>query len=376
MSAKTKPVKQRQFKQSKTKQSKTSRKSELKSKLKQKLKQQSKPKATKSKIKPKASLHPNNPHQGRYDLPLLCKALPELSAHICQNPLGENTIDFSNPMAVKVLNKALLFHHYKLKYWDIPAGFLCPPIPSRADYIHHIAQLLNPDNSNNNPQKTHNPQGIRALDIGTGANLIYPIIGVQAYGWRFTATDIDPVAVENAKFICQQNSSLKHKIRVQQQKNPQHIFQGIIKANDWFDVTICNPPFHSSMDEAMASNQRKQKNLADNKSKRGLQAGHGKLTNHTTKDNSAKSNTINLLNFGGQKAELWCEGGEIAFLKRMAKESQQFAGNVGCFTTLVSKAENVKPLTDLLNKLGVTRLTEIPMQHGQKTTRVLAWGWD
>ena len=41
-----------------------------------------------------------------------------------------------------MLNRAILMHHYGVKSWDIPAGYLCPPIPGRADYIHSVADLL------------------------------------------------------------------------------------------------------------------------------------------------------------------------------------------------------------------------------------------
>ena len=43
---------------------------------------------------------------------------------------------------MKALNKALLAHFYAVKHWDIPDGFLCPPVPGRADYVHHLADLL------------------------------------------------------------------------------------------------------------------------------------------------------------------------------------------------------------------------------------------
>ena len=93
--------------------------------------------------KPAAStLHPRNPHQGRYDFDKLIKALPELEKHAITNPSGEATINFSDADAVLTLNKALLAHHYNIKYWDLPKGYLCPPIPGRADYIHQVANLL------------------------------------------------------------------------------------------------------------------------------------------------------------------------------------------------------------------------------------------
>ena len=58
------------------------------------------------------------------------------------NPFNDLSIDFFNPKAVKMLNKALLKQYYNIDNWNIPADNLCPPIPGRADYIHHIADLL------------------------------------------------------------------------------------------------------------------------------------------------------------------------------------------------------------------------------------------
>lgn len=40
-----------------------------------------------------------------------------------------------------------------------------------------------------------------------------------------------------------------------------------------------------------------------------------------------------MLNFGGQQQELWCEGGEVAFITQMIAESQQFGRQVKWFTS-------------------------------------------
>lgn len=304
-------------------------------------------------------LHPRNPHQGRYDFEALISTLPELEQHTTLNPDGEPTINFADNDAVVALNKALLAHHYDVRFWDLPQGYLCPPIPGRADYLHYIADLLTEAHDGKIPKGKQ----IHALDIGTGANCIYPIIGSQSYGWKFTTTDIDPVSVSTAKTICEANTNLKPLIKIKQQKQADQIFHGIIGQHDYFDITLCNPPFHASLDEAIAANQRKQQNLKNNRSKRNQHKRH-----HTH-----VSQTKQQLNFGGQKAELWCEGGEIAFLKRMAYESNEFTQQVGWFTSLVSKSENVNPLEQLLKKLGAKQITITPMRHGQKTTRILAW---
>ncbi len=294
----------------------------------------------------KAGLHKRNLHRFGYNFKELMKTTPALKNFVGKNQYGNLSIDFSEPKAVKTLNFALLQKYYDIKFWDIPDGFLCPPIPGRADYIHHVADLLG---------KKSQQRQVRALDIGTGSNLIYPRIGSQVYGWEFVASDIDPKSIKNANKIIDKNPSLK-RIETRLQKNKSFISRGIIQQDEKFDLTICNPPFHSSLKEAMAGNHRKTRNLGRNQQKK----GHQKT--------ATKS-----LNFGGQKAELWCPGGERAFLKNMIEESRQFSDQCLWFTTLISKKENVAPCQSLLKKLKAKEVRVIEMTQGQKKTRILAW---
>ena len=304
-------------------------------------------------------LHPRNPHQGRYDLNALVELCPELKAHLKLNPRGEQTVDFSNEQAVRLLNQALLAQHYQVAHWNIPEGYLCPPIPGRADYIHYAADLL-----------IGKKNSAKVLDIGTGANCIYPIIGCRSYGWKFVASDIDPIAVATAKLIVESNPVLKNKIKLVEQKQKQSIFNGVIGANDLFDLTLCNPPFHASLAEANAGTERKQKNLSKNKAKN--KSHHN--SHHSSKVQAATDHTKGR-NFGGQKAELWCDGGEIAFLKRMINESQGFAQQVMWFTSLVSKSDNIDPLKKLLNQVGAKQVKVVSMSQGQKVSRLIAWNF-
>ena len=279
----------------------------------------------------------------------LCKACPELRSYLKSNPKDETTIDFSDSKAVLYLNKALLAHYYQTPNWQIPEGYLCPPIPGRADYIHHIADLLTPAGHPEVPTG----KNIRVLDVGTGANCIYPIIGSRSYGWKFVATDIDPVAVKVAKVIVQANPGLGKLVELRLQKDPGAIFKGIINSTDRFDLTMCNPPFHASLAEARAANQRKRDNLNKGKAAGGSSP----------------------LNFGGQNGELWCAGGEIGFLTRMANESIEYARQVYYFTSLVSKGENIAPLKKLLSRLGAQKIDVIRMSQGQKVSRLLVWSF-
>ena len=291
------------------------------------------------------TLHLRNFHNDRYDFNALIKTNPDLQEFVKPNKYGDLSIDFANPQAVISLNKALLAYFYGIKNYAIPNGYLCPPIPGRADYVHHIADLLAKTNGNKIPKgKT-----VRGLDIGVGANCIYPIIGTSVYSWSFTGSDIDKISIQSAQNIIDSNESLKDNITVKLQENQKNIFKGIINKDDKFHFTLCNPPFHKSLEDTLAGNKRKIQNL--------------------TKQDNAK----NALNFGGKNNELWCEGGEVAFIKKMIKESFEFSKNCLWFTTLVSRKENLDFIYDALEDIEVMEYKTIDMAHGQKISRVIAW---
>ncbi|MEZ8608255.1 23S rRNA (adenine(1618)-N(6))-methyltransferase RlmF [Vibrio sp. 10N.239.311.G01] len=319
--------------------------------------------------KPQGGLHPRNQHTGRYNFELLVAALPELKEHLIKNPVGEDTINFSDPLVVKLLNKALLAHHYGVKHWDIPAGYLCPPIPGRADYIHRVADILNSDGQG----EPYNHASVKALDIGVGANCIYPIIGATEYKWRCTGTDVDSVSIKTANFIAESNPNLKGKIRARLQADSESIFKGVIKDNERYDVTICNPPFHSSLEEAEKGSQRKLDNLAANRAKKAGQSFKPEMNKKPVKLDKSTKQDKPTLNFGGQKAELWCPGGEAAFIMKMARESQLFATQVLWFTTLISKKDNVDMVRSELGKLRAKQVKVVEMSQGQKVSRFIAW---
>lgn len=299
-------------------------------------------------ITEKTNLHPRNPHRFGYDFNQLIASNPELKAFVFTNEYGTKTIDFSIPEAVKALNNSLLISEYGIQNWDIPKDYLCAPIPGRADYIHYIADLLASSNNGIIPEG----ETVQGLDIGIGSNCIYPIIGNSVYNWSFVGTDIDENAIQNCKKIIENNPQLIDAISLQLQVESRFIFKNIITQEDKFAFTICNPPFHSSAAEATKSSLRKVNNL----------------------ETSAKEKIIKpVLNFGGQNAELWCEGGELGFITQMIFESAKYPLQCFWFTTLVSKKENLSSLYKTLNKVSAVEVKTIAMAQGQKTSRIVAW---
>jgi 23S rRNA (adenine1618-N6)-methyltransferase len=297
---------------------------------------------------PRAGLHPRNRHQGLYDFVALTLALPELSAFTTTLPDGGTSIDFSDPAAVRALNRALLKTHYDIAHWDLPDGYLCPPIPGRADYLHGIADLLAESNAGVIPHGA----AIRALDIGTGANLIYPLLGHREYGWRFVGTDIDATALRAAGAIVAANG-LRKAIELRHQTEPACIFDGLLRDSEAFDLTLCNPPFHASAEDAARGSARKWRNLGK------AQASRAGVP----------------LNFGGRSAELWCPGGEAGFVRRMIRESATIPTRVCWFSTLIAKSEHLVDVRRQLKQVGARDVREIPMAQGNKQSRFVAWSF-
>ena len=277
-------------------------------------------------------LHPKNIFKNGYNFDELSVQNPELKQFVAKNKFGTVTIDFSNPEAVRELNKALIFSLDKISNWNFPRENLCPPIPGRLDYIHYLADLLS------------FKEEVKILDIGTGATCIYPLIGVSIYDWSFVATDIDLDSLDTAQDIIDDNK-LTEKIELRQQFKEENILKGIIVDGDSFAAVMCNPPFYKSAEEAQGANGRKSKNLGNNA----------------------------VRNFAGNNNELWYIGGEKAFLHNYLYESSLFKTTSKWFTSLVSKKENVKSLEKSSKKLGATEFKVIPMHQGNKVTRIVAW---
>ena len=289
----------------------------------------------------KATLHPKNKNRKQYDLLALVKEIPELEKYVKKNKDGEQTVDFSDPIAVKLLNKALLSHYYDVKFWKFPDTNLCPPIPGRADYIHHMSDLLD--------ESMRKGKTINCLDIGVGASCIYPIIGITEYNWNFIASDIDRKSIATAKKIISSNPNLKGKVDFRFQNDSNKIFEGILKEDDRIEITICNPPFHASRKEALEEQRKKVRNL------------------------TGKYHQNPKLNFSGASEELIYEGGEYQFIQNMIKESVKYANNCVWFSTLVSKKKNLHGIYINLKRLKVHQIKEIEIITANKKSRIIAW---
>lgn len=292
----------------------------------------------------KAGLHPRNRHAVGYDFARLMATSAGLRPFVQCNAYGNDSVDFADPEAVKALNQALLREAYGIQGWELPPGYLCPPIPGRADYLHHLADLLAASNGNVIPRGP----GICALDVGVGASAIYPLLGHREYGWSFVGVDVDASALASAARILAANPGLSQAIALRRQPDPKRMLQGIVKADERFDLTLCNPPFYASSREAQEATQEKWRKLGRGDSGR---------------------------NFGGQGAELWCEGGETGFIVRMIQESRGLADRIAWFTTLISASRHLPAVQRALRSAKARDIRVIAMAQGQKQSRFVAWSF-
>ncbi|KAH8739310.1 YbiN-like RNA methylase [Cryptosporidium ryanae] len=302
---------------------------------------------------------------------LLSFGYPELIDCIKINN-GKVHINYDNPRAIYKISKVLLHYRYKIT-WKIPRGFLVPTIPSRVNYVHYIADLLTPEHIFNTeetkglfsktclPHKTgikHEtefcsvktyliPTGrqIFGLDIGVGANCIFPILCNSIYSWSMVGTDISTESLFISNSIIEINN-LSDSIKLIHQKNVDQILVGILDhpkiSNTYFAFSICNPPFYSSNEDSINST-------------------------HPNRSRSCK------------EYEVITIGGEFNFLLKLYKQSKNFQKRVIWFTSQVSKLKNIKKLREIFRyelcskKLEATRI--ISLKQGKHEKWVLAWSF-
>lgn len=271
---------------------------------------------------------------------MLIRNYEALKPHVFVNEFETQTINFSDPEAVKALNTALLITYYKVKYWEFPDDNLCPPIPSRADYMHHLSDLLRHSNLETD---------VKILDIGVGATCIYPLLGNALFNWKFVGVDIDEKSLQIAKAIID-NNFLANVIELRHQIDYRNILKRVIEPSDRFTASVCNPPFFKSQAEALEATKTKLKGL-------------GMPTDKAVR------------NFSGTPKELCYAGGEKAFLHNYLYESSHYKQHCFWYTSLVSNVSHVRSMEASLKKLGATEFQVLDMNQGNKVSRVVAWSF-
>jgi len=324
--------------------------------------------------------HPRNAFKGSYDMEKLCQAYPSLQPYVVspndsakannskssKKAPNRPTIKFADPNAVRALNTALLVSDYNIKpnYAEIlPGNALIPPVPGRADYIHHLADLLGGEQDGNSPEGS----SVRGLDIGTGASVIYPLVAASTYGWSMVASEINFPSLQSARRIIKENT-LENLIDLRQQESEENIFDGILEPKEEIDFVMCNPPFFPSLEAFQAENARKVKGLA--------RGGMNKRSRSLSKAHEADQKNEASNNFGGTDSELWCEGGEVSFVRRMIDESKskRYRYKFLWCTSLVSRESNCERIEKYLrSNAQPADVRRISFGAGKKSASILAW---
>ena len=243
----------------------------------------------------------------RPDFLTLIKEFPELKKYkLKQNEDNEDEFqfDWSNNELSLLMDKSILNYYFNIKYYDIPKGFLIPPIPSRINYINLINSIIT---------KLINDIDIKniiGIDIGTGANIIYPILGYSIYKWKFICTEINKEAYNNAKLILQKNN-LENNINIIKQNNKDNIFISILNRENKYIFSMCNPPYYNYENEIKLEDKKRD----------------------------------NEYNFD----EIYYKNGEYGFFQRYFEESICYKNNVFLYTILIGKKINAENIYDKLS---------------------------
>ncbi|KAI1437902.1 hypothetical protein GGR50DRAFT_685573 [Xylaria sp. CBS 124048] len=249
-------------------------------------------------------------------------------------------LDFSDPAATVQLTRALLKEDFGLEV-SLPPDRLCPPVPNRHNYILWLKDLL--DSTASSYSEQYEPERrVTGLDVGTGASLIYPLLGcIQRPAWYFIAVDIDAKSLSSARENARLNN-LESRIRIVEHTAS----DALICPHDWdtdtIDFAMVNPPFYASDTELL--------DLAKRKS----QPPHSACT--------------------GAPVEMICDGGEVGFVKRIINESLTLRDKVQWYTAMLGKQSSLEVLVDILKQHGITNFAVTTFIQGSKTRR-WAIGW-
>ena len=265
------------------------------------------------------------------DFLILMKQFPELKKFIIKQDEDKEKVfsfDWSNNDFSLLMAKSILDYYFDIKYYHVPKGYLIPPIPSRLNYINLI-------NSSLNEIKEENIMGI---DIGTGANIIYPILGNSVYNWKFICSEINNDAYNNAKIILQKNN-LEKNINLIKQNNKNNIFLGILNQEKKYTFSMSNPPYYDYEQEIKIEDKKRD----------------------------------NEFNFD----EVYYKNGELGFFERYFQESICYKKNIFLFTILIGKKSNAEIICDKINSYkDIIKLCDMKkIQTGNNMRYVIYWSF-
>ena len=243
------------------------------------------------------------------------------------------TVDFSSWTHARALTGAILSSAHGVVGWDVPEGHLVPAETNRRRYVEWVEKLL----------RLSSPRGeggVRGLDVGTGASVIYPLLGAATRGWRFVGTDVTDEALTCARENLRRNPRLEALIEIRDARGENgerdRVLKGVVKEGETFSFCMCNPPFFESMEEAGRNPQTA---------------------------------------YGGTEAEMVFPGGEEAFVKKIFSDSLEMKHAIHWFTTMCGKKKTMTSMRTLLHALRVPAIRTTELVHGKTSRWCIAWSF-
>jgi len=281
-------------------------------------------------------------HHSPIDFRKLAKVAPEINERMV-----DNYFDTREPGNGPILTQVLLNKHFNGLKIQLPPDRLCPPIPNRQLYIVWLKDLLDstgPLIDETAPATTE--RELVGMDIGTGASAVYPILGCAQRPWKFIATELDEKSFEWAWINLEKNGMLDRVNLVRRTKSYTEDLSPLIPLDELgikrIDFVMTNPPFYESEEDM---NQRME------------EKEDAPVSTHT-----------------GAPVELWCEGGEVGFVKQMILESMLLRHRVQWYTAMLSSPQSVEVLLLELKRLDVRNTATTTFIPGKVTRRyALAW---
>lgn len=295
------------------------------------------------------TMHPKNRY--RYEKPnfqLLAEIYPSLSRYVVQKERVANDdaliFDFKDWDACRELVKVQFKHDFGIT-WTVSKPYLIPPIANRLNYIcfiHDLLLLWSPE------PRTRASYEWKILDVGCGANLVYPLLGAAYFGWSFVGCDISSDALRLAVGNRDANTSIAPLIMLR--KVEKQSCQGahdtgggrgiigscVLPEDGVFDACMCNPPFFSDVNE-MGQNPQ--------------------------------------TDYGGTLMEMIYPGGEEKFVTEMIQDSLGHKASVAWFSTMVGKKRTFKVAKKLLYSLGNNVIRTSELVQGVTHRWVISWSF-
>lgn len=281
-----------------------------------------------------ARMHPRNPYRGKDpNHEQLVDQFPELKQYLrpAKRKGDRPTLALTtNPAAAIAYNCALLKRDFGIN-WSIPVGRLCPPIASRVNYVLWVQDLI----KLNRPKTQPSVDRVVGIDIGTGANAIYPLLGTALDStWHFVATDVDESALSLAKKNMEANPRLQRRIKLKRVSEDARVQAALPPGDGMIDFCMCNPPFFESA-----------------------------LDVRIRPDGST----------AGTRSELVCQGGEEGFVSGIVRDSVKLGRRVRWYTSMFGKKASVKSTLKLIREAGFTNIATTQFLQGRTTRWGIAW---